>query len=314
MASVIQQPAPPGPTPAADRLRQSMAAVRLSFTWFGVRKTLSAQQKAEAAESFGAAGTFLSAGKKLFDTRHPRYQAVSAVRQQAAAFVQGLSLPFPEPGVRLIRHDDLDRLQIRLSQLEEELQRAVAQLDAAFDEIRQAAREQLGRLYSSADYPPSLTGLFAMSWEFPSVEPPEYLRRLSPDLYQQECARVAARFDEAVQLTEQMFLDELSRLVSHLTERLTGAADGKPKVFRDSAVENLTEFFQRFGRLNIRSSGELEDLVKQAEAVVTGVKPQHLRDGAALRRQIARELSGVQASLDGLLVDRPRRNILRRAK
>ena len=30
--------------------------------------------------------------------------------------------------------------------------------------------------------------------------------------------------------------------------------------------------------------------------------------------QIARELSGVQAVLDGLLVDRPRRNILRHTK
>jgi hypothetical protein len=33
-----------------------------------------------------------------------------------------------------------------------------------------------------------------------------------------------------------------------------------------------------------------------------------------MRQQIATQLSGVQSVLDGLLVDRPRRNILRRPK
>ena len=40
----------------------------------------------------------------------------------------------------------------------------------------------------------------------------------------------------SVQLAEQAFIEELARLVDHLTERLSGAEDGKPKVFRDSAV------------------------------------------------------------------------------
>ena len=49
---------------------------------------------------------------------------------------------------------------------------------------------------------------------------------------------MAARFEEAVQLAEQAFLDEFARLVDHLTERITGVGDdGTPKVFRDIAVE-----------------------------------------------------------------------------
>ncbi len=60
--------------------------------------------------------------------------------------------------------------------------------------------------------------------------------------------RVRSRFEEAVRLAEQAFMDELSGLISHLSERLSGADDGKPKIFRDSAIENLNEFFQRFQR------------------------------------------------------------------
>ena len=85
-------------------------------------------------------------------------------------------------------------------------------------------------------------------------------------------------------------------------------------MFRDSAVENLAEFFQRFRQLNVRSSEQLDQLVGQAQRVIRGVEPQDLRDNAGLRQQVATEMSRVQGILDGLLVDRPRRNILRRPR
>jgi hypothetical protein len=166
-------------------------------------------------------------------------------------------------------------------------------------------------LFNPRDYPESLLEEFAVTWEFPTVEPPEYLRRLNPALYEQECQRVQQRFQEAVSLAEQAFLDELARLVNHLTERLAGHDDGKPKVFRDSVIENLTEFFERFQRLNIRSNAELDALVEQTQQIVQGVAPQQLRDNETLRQTVATQMATVQASLDGLLVDRPRRAILR---
>ena len=62
----------------ARRLRATMAAARVSFTWFGVQKTLTREQKAQAAEAFDAEGQFLSAGKKLLDTRHSAFRAVTS--------------------------------------------------------------------------------------------------------------------------------------------------------------------------------------------------------------------------------------------
>jgi hypothetical protein len=125
---------------------------------------------------------------------------------------------------------------------------------------------------------------------------------------------VAARFDEAVRLAEDAFTDELSSLVTHLTDRLAGTGDGKPKVFRDSAVENLHEFFDRFRHLNIRSSEQLEELVGQAQRIVRGIHPQQLRDDQSLRQRVTTQLAGVQSVIDGMLVDRPRRNLQRQCR
>lgn len=298
-------------TSAAQRLRTEMAAVRVSFSWLGTRKTLTPQQKSQAAESFGAEGAFLSAGKKLLDTRHPHFKAVTSIRNRALSYWKGVSLPYPEAGIRLIRQGSLGDFNNRFEEFSAELAEAVQTLDEHFASLKSSARERLGQLYCEADYPASLQGMFAVSWDFPSVEPPDYLRQLKPDIYEQECQRVASRFDEAVQLAEQAFIEELSGLVSHLSERLSGSADGKPQVFRDSAVGNLREFFDRFRQLNIRSNDQLDQLVDRCQQAIGGISPQSLRDNTSLRTQVSRQLTGVQSVLDGLLVDRPRRRIIR---
>lgn len=314
MSTVADPPARRTSELPAQRLRTTMAAVRVAISWLGVRKTLTPQQKAQAADAFGAEGEFLSAGKKLLDTRHPAYQAVTAVRGRIVSLFRGMSLPYPEPGIRLIRQDDIQAFDVQMTTLKAELAEAVERLDGHYADLKAAARDRLGSLYNSKDYPASLSDLFDVTWDFPSVEPPNYLQQLNPELYRQEAERVSARFNEAVQLAEEAFTSELAKLVSHLTERISGTEDGKPKVFRDSAVENLSEFFGRFRQLNIGSSEQLDQLVSQVQSIVRGVQPQELRDSKSLRQHVATELSAVESVLDGLLVDRPRRNILRRPK
>ncbi|PQO46064.1 hypothetical protein [Blastopirellula marina] len=298
----------------SGRLRSTMCATRVSFTWLGTQKTLTREQRAQAAESFDAQGEFLSAGKKLLDTKNARFKAVTSARNRIRGFWTSMSLPFPEPGIRLIRQDRVDTFQDWMNQLRVELTEAVEALDEDYLSLKSAARQRLGRLYNEADYPVSLSGLFDVTWDFPNIEAPSYLRQLDPQLYQAECERVQARFDEAVQMAESAFIEELSGLVSHLTERLAGQQDGRAKVFRDSAVGNLNEFFERFRSLNIRSNEQLDSLVSQCQQVVQGVQPQSLRDDAQLRQTVSRELSSVQSTLDELLVDRPRRRIIRTPK
>ena len=315
MPRVLNRPAAsrPSRTPA-EQLRATMAALRVGFTWFGIRKTLTPEQRSQAAESFGAEGQFLSAGKKLLDSKHPAFRAVNAVKHEVVTYWRGVSLPFPEPGIRLIRQQDVSAVQVQLTTLKAELNETVEQLEQQFEAMKATARERLGSLFNATDYPDSLRSLFDVSWEFPNVEPPSYLQQLSPDLYRQESQRVSARFDEAVQLAEAAFIEEMSRLVSHLAERISGSEDGQPRVFRDTAVENIREFFQRFRELNVHSSEQLDQLVEQSQRILNGVEPQALRDTAQLRQRVAGELSAVQSVLDGLLVDRPRRNILRRPR
>ena len=302
-------------TTPAERLRTTMAACRVSFRWWGTQKTLTPEQRAVAAEAFDAEGQFLSAGKRLLDTKHTAFRSVTAIRTKVTDYWKVLTLPFPEPGVRLIKQEKLEEFAATLADYRVELADAVAELDRHFAELKQVARQRLGSLYLDADYPQTLVGLFDVQCDFPSVQPPDYLMQLSPALYEQERARMEARFEEAVELAERAFTEEFARLVEHLTERITGTGeDGQPRVFRDSAVANLSDFFARFRELNVRSNAQLDELVEQAQRAVRGVAAQDLRDSQALRHRVAGQLAQVQSALDGMLVERPRRRILRQAQ
>src|SRR6516162_10462251 len=92
----------------AERLRTTMAACRVQFTWYGTKKSLTVEQKAQAAQAFDAEGQFLSAGKRLLDTKHTAFRAVTAIRTKVTDYWKGLTLPFPEPGVRLIKLEDVE--------------------------------------------------------------------------------------------------------------------------------------------------------------------------------------------------------------
>jgi hypothetical protein len=297
---------------AANRLRTTMAAVRLAFTWLGVRKTLAPEQRTTAARAFHADRELLSASKLILDTKNPAYRSVAAVRSEASGYWRTVTLPFPEAGIRLLPQNSLSMFANTMQTYRERLQRAARELAAQYDQIKSEAQRRLGALYNATDYPSTLDGLFDMEWSVVPIEPPQYLVALNPEVFQQEQARVRERFESAVELAEQAFATELQRLTAHLAERLTGLHDGQPKVFRDSAVENLREFFERFRRLNIRSSPELDALVEQAQQTINGIEPQTLRDSNRLRQMVANDFSQIEAAVGDLLVDRPRRNILRR--
>ena len=289
----------------ATRIRSAFVACRIKFKWFGTTKTLSSEQKSLAAQSFGANGQAISAGKRLIDTKHKAYKGITSIKSQITRFWKDNSLPFPEPGIRLIKIDRIDEFDDTFRKFQSQLTEAVDELDQHYSEIKAASRENLGGLFNEGDYPASLADEFDVAWEFPSVEPPNYLQELNPQLYEEQCRRVSQRFERSVELAEQMFIEQLDRLVNHLSERLAGDEDGRPKVFRDSAVDNMTEFFSRFRDLNLHSNEQLDELVNRCERMVNGVSPQSLRDNDSLRRHISTQLATVQSSLDQMLVDRP---------
>ena len=275
-----------------------MVACRVRFTWFGVEKALTPEQNARAAQGFETTPQFLRAAKRLLDVHHPAFRALTSLRGQIEAYWRGLTLPFPEPCLRLIRLDQVEAFDRQMNSYRMQLGDAATDLERNIDRLKDQAVRQLGLLFDPADYPAAMHDLFGCRWDFPNLEPPSNLTWLSPTVHQREEFRVQTLYEEAVRLTEQTFFGEFTRLVAHLGDRLSpDSAAGAPKVFRDGAVDRLVAFLARYRRFNFRTDDRVDELIELVQRTLEGVTPDRLRDQAGLRRTVAARLSWVQASL-----------------
>jgi hypothetical protein len=94
-------------TTPAQRLRRTAAAVRVMMKWLGVHKALTSQQREEVSAGYAADSRFLTAGKKIIDVRHEAFRKLTSLRTRMVNYWRGLTLPYVEPGIRLIRQSDI---------------------------------------------------------------------------------------------------------------------------------------------------------------------------------------------------------------
>src|ERR1051326_2675803 len=154
---------------AAEHLRSTAAAVRVSFTWWGLHRSLSEEQKEEVGSTYAADARFVTAGKKIIDSRHETYRRLTSIRSRIIQYWRGLTLPYTEPGIRLIRQTDMESFVAAMNEFKAELTQAVVSLAAVYEDLKADARRRLGRLFNPADYPQEIQSLFAVEYEFPSV-------------------------------------------------------------------------------------------------------------------------------------------------
>jgi hypothetical protein len=125
---------------AAQRMRGQMTACRIHFTWLGLRRALTPEQKARAADAFQASGRFLSAGKKLLDTGHPAVRKVTGVKSAIQKFWHSVTVPFPEAGVRLIPQRRVEDFAATMTAYQDDLRDGVEQLEAAMPELKSSSK------------------------------------------------------------------------------------------------------------------------------------------------------------------------------
>jgi len=306
----VSQATPSGPAPDFVRqLREETLGCKITIHRFGTSRQLPTEQVRQAAETFHASAGMMSASKKLLDRRDPRVKRVAAVLSQASQFWYASTIDFPVNGIRLINKKRIGTFNSRIQEMQETLAEACADLQAAWDEIKANARNTLGDLYNELDYPPNIASMFSIEVDYPSVEPPNHLKELNPELYEAQQQKIAARFQEALAEAEEALTTSLADMVNHLVEKLSPEDDGKKKVLYESSVGNLMAFFDDFESVNIRSNEQLNHVVAQAKSILSGVDVKEIRKDGSLRQKLLDTLAPVKESLDGMVATKPSRAI-----
>jgi hypothetical protein len=302
----------------AERLRRNTVGMKYQETALGVTRKLSKAQIERIARLFGADASYLSGSKKLLNTRHPIYSAVTTTLSQAKSIWKDNTYPFPQSigerrftskGMRILPIRKLAWIEEQLAAKKAELLVNVETLARHWGEICEQSEAALNDLHMRVEYPSTIDGLFGIDWELCSVEPPRWMAEMHPDLYAREEARIKGRFDTAIDMHEQAMASELSALVVAMIEKMKPDENGEVKMFRTPNMTTMEKFFQGFRDMNIGSNRELEAAVTRAEEALSGVTPKALNSDSTVRDAVREAMETVAGNLDAMIVERPQRRI-----
>src|SRR5581483_1509362 len=298
-----------------ERLRRTRMGCKLVINRWGLSKSLSKDQRKTAANAFGAQSKRMTGGKKLANSDNQYIAAVSKILSRLRQEWQERTDEWIEDGVRLLKTSALPLWTDFVNSIRAELTTAVEDLQAHLSDVKAEARQELGDLYNDADYPVSIVEKYGFTVDYPSLEPPEWLQGVNPDLYREQAERVRQRFDEAASLGEQGFVETFHELVSHLSERLEPGEEGERKVFKQASLENVNAVVQRFKNLYCGSNAELEGLVNQAQEILTvntstgriPISVNEVKNVDWIKSQVKDGMNKLKESLDKMVTTLPRR-------
>jgi hypothetical protein len=181
--------------------------------------------------------------------------------------------------------------------------KAQAQIDFA-----KAARELgIENPYNEDRYPDTkdLYAKFGVEHAWVTFGVPE---NLPEEIRERESVKIRASYDNAAEEISAALREGFSAIVAHAVDQMS-SGPGEKKIIKESLVVNFKEFCETFKFRNLTDDGELESLVKQAEAIMSGVDARRLRESPRTRREVVNKLAEVKATIDKMIVTAPRRKI-----
>lgn len=315
MSSVMIQPAAAfapngklaGPVSPAASVDELSVLLQVRTGSFGNTRKVNTSKIAVDADK-----ALLRVSKHLLDS--PELKAVRSVDSEVRQYLYNRCLPSSfKAGVYRLPYSLIYEVDGKLQDYAIQRAKAVQDAAAAYPQRCKDAVAALRSVYNLRDYPSVERFLetFYFEWSYFEAGTPGALAAISKDIFQREQLKAEAEMRESVDTIRGYLRESFAEMVSHLVERLSGAgANGSPKVFKESTLNNLDEFLTYFDKRNLTADSQMADLVNKARSLMNGVDASQLRDDYAARKFIRDGFAQIQQNLDTMTVDKnPKRRI-----
>lgn len=296
-------PSPPEPTPEA-LLSERAICLALSLRKPGNHRKLSASLVEVDADK-----DLISAQKTLLSSEH--LKTIEHYDGEIRRYMYNTCLPsLFKDGIYLVPIALVEEVEAKLTAFDDKRKQLVAAFLEAYPSLIEDAKTRLRAAYNHSDYPPveRLEMAFRMDWRFVAFSVPGTLKTVSKELFRKEQEKAANVWAETMEEVRTLLRTHLAELVRHMVERLSGTGkDGKPKVFKNTLVTNMTEFLNAFDARNLTDDNELANIVTRTRELLNGVDAQTLRNSQALRNSLRDGFCTLQGTLDTLVIARPAR-------
>jgi hypothetical protein len=180
----------------------------------------------------------------------------------------------------------------------------------AYERGKNAARlpKEQGGLGSNyrEDYYPSVAELrnsFRIDYQWLQLSVPD---ELPQEIRERENAKLRRSYEEAQTEIKFALRESFLSMLKGAADQLTVGPDGKEKAFKQNLFDDRWQnFFATFESKNMLEDAELEALVTQCKAILSGVSGQEMKDDVGIRERVAEEFGKVQEAVTELVAEKP---------
>jgi hypothetical protein len=287
--------------PSPEQIRNALVFVRVSAHGWGCNRKLAEDEyETEGSKELTAASKNL--------TKDDRYKAMRQLVRATDRWLEEreVGVGFTGPGVRAIPVGLVEEVVAELEARRVAYFEAVREFIRALPEIKAKAalpKEDggLGPLYSESDWPAAeeIQKRYEFDWSIFDQTVPAQRSGLSSAVIDREAQKARQKWVDAAGSIETGLYTELGNLVARLAERLTDDKEtGKARVFHESTVEKLRSFLELLPDRNVTGSGQLAQVAKRCEALLSGTDARAIRDSDSLRGKLREGFQAVAKELD----------------
>ena len=293
-------------------LRSTAMLTSLSIGLLAARK-FDKKETAALAQRHGAVEKALHLNKTLFSTSE-HYQAITAVRSRARAYINDHTNPWDGEGWRIMRSSEFMEMSAEIRKFELEFDHAVKPFLVEYQSGRLRDKAVLNGLWREEDYPPveKAKKKFYFELEF---QPLPDVSDWRVDVGREEMEVLRRQAEKSVQdRINKSMVEPHYRLfdgVAHMASRITGAKTCpcrgcKNRMFlsdsvSDSLVDNLRKICDILPKLNITDDPNLAALIEEAKAGLLSFNVGTIRENPTVRNTLAERAAKLQSELGWVL-------------
>lgn len=214
------------------------------------------------------------------------------------------TLAWSDNGLRLLPVGNFIAYKKQLATLEDNYNALVDKFIEAYPNLVSAAAFQLGNLFDRTEYPEpeKIRSKFSFAYTFMPVPTSGDFRidisEEAKNSIMESCSNAyEQRLANAMKEAWNRLHDSLSRMSERLEVDIVddeyGDPTHKPRVFRDSLVENANEMVSLLTHFNLTGDEKLEDARRMLANRMNGITPDSLRDNLTLRHNVKLDVDAI---------------------
>lgn len=269
--------------------------------WGANKSDKEVARKAEEDNASIRKGSYVKSLVRKSRQHHTTLSRLSGLKATTDGWFKSITTPWDDTGRRALSVRRLEAFMVEFNERRDLFYRLLDQfLDGEYVKEIEIAKEDLGRIFNSDDYPSvdSLKRKFHFDYTTEAIQGPEALTHFSTVLSEETTKRIATAVGESIQnKLMNSYEAELKRMMEEMINFRLNLDDAKYCI-KERTWEKIGEYLDRIPDLNITQAPLLNESAKKLEEAMSKTDAQGVRDNYSEAGELAAVVDTVLETID----------------